>query len=180
MVVNRPSVWFFTVVGGIDMGWGIEHTPFYIPDPRDPYDLAETSVSHALWGFATYGAAGAYSGIWPGPGHFGSMYYAFFSRKHVGAAYAGANAFDDTMFALSVYSEPFRFVGRALSKVAVPLAIVDIGYQTYSDPSDNPFTRGYEASPISLFFGDHLVQQHGIRGGIDQGFENLKKNFHLA
>ncbi len=162
------------------MGWGVQHTPFYIPDPRDPYDLAETAVSHALWSGAIYGSAWAFSGLRPGPGHFGTLYHAFLSRQHVGAAYAGTNAFDDTMFALSVYSEPFRYVGRAMSKVAVPLAIADIAYQTYSDPTDNPFTRGYEASPVSLLFGDHLFQQHGIRGGMAQGFENLKKNFHLA
>ncbi len=71
-------------------------------------------------------------------------------------------------------------VFRAMSKVAVPLAIADIAYQTYSDPSDNPITRGYEASPISLFFGDHLFQQHGFAGGMNQGLENVKKNLHLA
>ncbi len=71
-------------------------------------------------------------------------------------------------------------VFRNLGKVAVPLMIADIAYQTYSDPTDNPLTRGYEASPISLFFGDHLFQQHGIRGGMAQGFENVKKNLHLA
>ncbi len=179
MVVSPRRRWFY-IVGGIDMGWGIEHTPFYIPDPRDSHELVETSVSHALWGLAIYGAAGAYSGIWPGPGHLGTLYHAFLSRQHIGSAVMGTNAFDDTMYALSVYSEPFRYAGRVMSKVAVPLAIADIAYQTYSDPSDNPFTRGYEASPISLFFGDHLFQQHGIRGGMDQGFENLKKNFHLA
>ncbi len=162
------------------MGWGIQHTPFYIPDPRDPYDLAATSVSHSLYSGAIYASTWALTGANPGPGHLGSLYMSFFSRQHVGAAYAGTNAFDDTMFALSVISEPFRTVGRVASKVAVPLAIADIAYQTYSDPSDNPFTRGYEASPISLFFGDHLFQEHGIRGGMDQGFENLKKNFHLV
>ena len=67
-----------------------------------------------------------------------------------------------------------------LGKVAVPLMIADIAHQTYSDPTDNPLTRGYEASPVSLLFGDHLFQQHGFRGGMAQGFENLKKNFHLA
>ncbi len=162
------------------MGWGIQHTPFYIPDPRDPYDLAGTAVSHSFYAGATYGLAWALAGVRPGPGYFTTLYYAFFSRQHIGSAVAGTNAFDDTMYALSVYSEPFQYAGRVMSKVAVPLAIADIAYQTYSDPSDNPFTRGYEASPISLFFGDHLFQQHGIRGGMDQGFENLKKNFHLA
>ena len=162
------------------MGWGVRHTPFYVPDPRQPRELASSSLEHALFSGATFGVARALTGQSPGPGHLGIMYRAFLSRKHVGAAYAGTNAFDDTMFALSVYSEPFRSVGRVMSKVAVPLAVADIAYQTYSDPSDNPFTRAYEASVISLFFGDHLFQQHGIRGGIEQGFENLSKNLHLA
>ena len=179
MVVSPRRRWFY-IVGGIDMGWGIEHTPFYIPDPREPEDLKNAAFEHFLFQAATTGLVYAYSGLRPGPGHAGILYHAFFSRQHVGAAYAGTNAFDDTMYALSVYSEPFQYVGRVMSKIAVPIAVADIAIQTYSDPSDNPFTRGYEASPISLFFGDHLFQQHGIRGGMEQGFENLKKNFHLA
>ncbi len=179
MVVSPRRRWFY-IVGGIDMGWGIEHTPFYIPDPRDPHDLAETSVSHALWSLAIYGAAGAYAGVWPGPGHLGTLYHAFSSRQHIGAAYAGTNAFDDTMFALSVYSEPFRAVGRVASKVAVPLAIADIAYQTYSDPSDNPFTRAWQASPTSFLFGDHYWQQHGVQEGTRVAFSEMAKNFHLA
>ncbi len=162
------------------MGWGIEHTPFYIPDPRKPEDLKDAAFEHFLYQSATTALVYAYSGLRPGPGHAGVLYHAYFSRQHVGAAYAGTNAFDDTMFALSVYSEPFQYVGRVMSKIAVPIAVADIAVQTYSDPTDNPFTRGYEASPISLFFGDHLFQQHGIRGGMYQGIENVKKNFHLA
>lgn len=162
------------------MGWGVEHTPFYIPDLRDPDDIQDAVFEHFLYQVGTTAFVYAYTGLHPGPGHAGVLWHAFLSKEHVGAAYAGTNSFDDTMYALSVYSKPFQVVGRVMSKVAVPLAIADIGYQTYSDPSDNPFTRGYEASPISLFFGDHLFQQHGIRGGMAQGFENLKKNFHLV
>ncbi len=179
MVVSPRRRWFY-IVGGIDMGWGIQHTPFYIPDPRDPYDLAGTVVSHSFYGGASYAAAWALAGTRPGPGHLTTLYYAFFSRQHIGAAYAGTNAFDDTMYALSVVSEPFRVVGRVASKVAVPLAIADIAYQTYSDPSDNPFTRGWQASPTSFLFGDHYWQQHGVQQGTRVAFSEMAKNFHLA
>lgn len=99
------------------MGWGLEHTPFYVPDPRDPRDLAETAVSHALWGGASLGVAWAISGVYPGPGHLGTMWHAFFSRQHIGAAYAGTNAFDDTMFALRTYAKPFSPLIKAAGVV---------------------------------------------------------------
>ncbi len=162
------------------MGWGIEYTPFYIPDPRNPEDLRDAAFEHFLYQVGTTAFVYAYTGLRPGPGHAGILYHAYLSKEHVGAAYAGTNSFDDTMYALSVYSKPFRTAARVAAKVAVPLGIADIAYQTYSDPSDNPFTRGYEASPISLFFGDHLFQQHGFAGGMNQGLENVKKNLHLA
>ncbi len=179
MVVSPRRRWFY-IVGGIDLGWGFEHTPLYIPDPRDPDDLKDAAIEHFLYQLGSTALIYGYTGLRPGPGHAGILYHAFLSKEHVGAAYAGTNAFDDTMFALSVYSQPFRTVGRVMSKIAVPIAAADVALQTISNPSDNPFTRGYEASPISLLFGDHLFQQHGIRGGIHQGFENVKKNFHLA
>ncbi len=102
------------------MGWGVQHTPFYIPDPRDPHDLVETGISHSLWSAAIYGAAWAYTGAYPGPGHLGTMYSAFFSRQPVGAAGAGATAFDDTMYAMRVYSTPFRAAARFAAPVLIP------------------------------------------------------------
>ncbi len=161
-------------------GWGFSHTPLYIPNLHDEDDVVSHIFGHAVTGAGLSIAARLYAGSWPAGGHLSQLYRAILSPAHIGSAYAGTNAFQDTMFALSVYSEPFQYAGRLMSKAAVPLAIADIGYQTYSDPSDNPFTRGYEASPISLFFGDHLFQQHGIRGGMEQGFENVMMNFHLA
>ncbi len=179
MVVSPRRRWFY-IVGGIDMGWGIEHTPFYIPDPRQPEDLKNAAFEHFLFQAATTGLVYAYSGLRPGPGHVGILYHAFFSRQHVGAAYAGTNAFDDTMFALSVYSEPFQHVGRVMSKIAVPIAVADVAVQTISDPSDNPFTRGWQASPTAFLFGDHYWQQHGVQEGTRVAFSEMAKNFHLA
>ena len=95
------------------MGWGYQHTPFYIPDPRDPYDVAESVVTHAAYGFASWSIAYALGGSNPGPGHLGTLYRAFLSPAHVGASYAGTNAFDDTMFALRTYARPFGVVARA-------------------------------------------------------------------
>ncbi len=163
-------------------GWGFSHTPLYIPNPRDEHDVASHIFGHTVTGAGLSLAARLYAGSWPAGGHLSQLYRALLSPAVLGSSrnIPPVTAWDDTMFALSVYSEPFRFVGRAMSKVAVPLAIADIAYQTYSDPSDNPITRGYEASPISLFFGDHLFQQHGFAGGMNQGLENVKKNLHLA
>ncbi len=109
------------------MGWGYQHTPFYIPDPRDPYDVAETVVSHVAWGFGSWSIAYALTGSNPGPGYLGTLYRAFLSRAHVGAAYAGTNAFDDTMFALRVYGTPFRIAARVLSPAAVVSSAMLLG-----------------------------------------------------
>ncbi len=102
------------------MGWGVQHTPFYLPDPTDPHDLVETAISHTLWGGAITGAAWALSGSYPGPGHLGTLYRAFLSPVHVGASYAGTSAFDDTMYALRVYSEPLRAAARFSAPILIP------------------------------------------------------------
>ncbi len=125
------------------MGWGYQHTPFYVPDPRDPYDLAETAVSHAAWGFASWSLAYALTGSNPGPGHLGTLYRAFLSRAHLGAAYAGTNAFDDTMFALRTYARPITvpigYVAPALPLLAGAAVVLGgsayIAHKIQTDPS---------------------------------------------
>ncbi len=102
------------------MGWGFKHTPFYVPDPTDPHDVFETAISHTIWGGAVTGAAWAFSGSYPGPGHVGTLYRAFLSPTHVGASYAGTSALDDTLFALRVYSEPLRAAARFAAPVLIP------------------------------------------------------------
>lgn len=105
------------------MGWGIKHTPAYIPDPRDPVDIAETTISHAVFGTVTWAGASLIAGANAGPGHLGIMGRALFSPAHVGAAGAGTNALADTVYALRIYSTPFRIATRAVgSAAAIPLA----------------------------------------------------------
>lgn len=105
------------------MGWGYKHTPAYIPDPRDPSDMVETAISHAVYGTATWAAASLLVGQSAGPGHLGLMARALFSPAHVGAAGAGTNALADTMYAMRIYSTPFRIAARAAgSTAAIPLA----------------------------------------------------------
>ncbi len=140
------------------MGWGYQHTPFYIPDPTDPYDLAETAVTHTLYGGAAYAGAWALSGSYPGPGHLGTLWNAFGSRAHVGASYMGTNAFDDTMFALRVYGTPFRIAARALAPVAAAIMVHDLveGYVRTSDEMGgfaSPSSSGVGLSPGSHDYG---------------------------
>ena len=108
------------------MGWGISHTPAYVPDPRDPQDMAETAVSHVIWGGATWAAASLYAGTAAGPGHLGLLYHAFFSPTHVGASYAGTNALADTVYAMRVYSTPFRIAARASAPFVAAAGIAGI------------------------------------------------------
>ncbi len=110
------------------MGWGIKHTPFYVPDPTDSHDVFETAISHTLWGGAVTGTAWALSGSYPGPGHVGTLYRAFFSPAHVGSVAMGTNAFDDTMFALRVYSEPLRAAVRFSAPVLIPTLMLGSVY----------------------------------------------------
>lgn len=130
------------------MGWGYQHTPFYIPDPRDPYDLAETAVTHLLYGAASYGLAWALSGSYPGPGHLGTLWNAFGSRAHVGAAYAGTNAFDDTMFALRVYSQPLRVAARVAVPLSTLVTVAQVG-RSLQGTKEGSLQHYYESSRIS-------------------------------
>jgi hypothetical protein len=105
------------------MGWGLKHSPLYVPDPRDPHDLAETAVGHAVTGGGMSLALRAYAGSWPAGGHLAQMYRALLSPAHIGSRAMGTNALADTVYALRVYSEPFRYVGRiGSSAAAIPLA----------------------------------------------------------
>ncbi len=105
------------------MGVGWKHTPLYLPDPRDPEDVAEAALSHAVYGGIVWAGASLVTGTWAGPGHLGILARAFFSPAHVGASYAGTNALADTMFAMRVYSTPFRAAARFVAPVAIPLAL---------------------------------------------------------
>lgn len=108
------------------MGWGYKHTPAYIPDPRDPSDMVETAISHAVYGTATWAAASLLVGQSAGPGHLGLMARALFSPAHVGAAGAGTNALADTVYAMRVYSTPFRIAARASAPLVAAAGIAGI------------------------------------------------------
>ncbi len=62
-------------------------------------------------------------------------------------------------------------------RVVAPIAAVGIGYDVVTNPSDNPITRGWHASPTAFLFGDHYFQQHGIKKGTRVAFSNMAKNF---
>lgn len=108
-------------------GTGIQHTPFYIPDWHDPMDIASTAASHVGYGYAARGAAYAYGGSWA-PSHAGIFYEALFSPRVVRG---GSSALSETMFAMRVYSTPFRAVARFLGPVGLA---VWLGYELYQAP----------------------------------------------
>ena len=130
------------------MGWGYQHTPFYIPDPRDPYDVAETAISHAAWGLGSWSIAYALTGSNPGPGYLGTLYRAFLSPAHVGASYAGTNAFDDTMFALQVYSQPLRVAARVAVPLSTLITVAEVG-RSLQGSKEGSLQHHYESSRIA-------------------------------
>ena len=142
------------------MGWGYQHTPFYIPDPRDPYDLAESAVTHSAYGFGAWSLAYALGGSNPGPGYLGTLYRAFFSPVHLGSVrnVPPLSAWDDTMFALRVYSTPLRYVARVLAPVGAAVMVHDLveGYVRTSDEMGgfaSPSSSGVGLSPGSHDYG---------------------------
>ena len=64
--------------------------------------------------------------------------------------------------------------GRRVIPVAAAAGIV---YDTVTNPTDNPITRAWQASPTAFLFGDHYFQQHGIKEGTRVAFSNMAKNF---
>lgn len=115
------------------MGWGIPHTPLYIPDPRDPRDVAETALSHVVYGGLVWAGASAVAGVSAGPGHLGILYRAFLSPAHIGASYAGSSALADTMYAMSVYAEPFVAAARVVVPTLAVAALVVVESKVQSE-----------------------------------------------
>ena len=102
-------------------------------------DYRRFLIEHAAASSLVWVAASAYGGS---PAHGGiasTMYRAFFSPAHVGSATAGTSAMADTIYAMSVYAEPFVAAGRLLSYAAVPAIIVGgsafIAHKVQTDPS---------------------------------------------
>ena len=98
------------------------------PDPFSFPDTPEQALSDYLLhvGIAAGTVIGvyAYTGLYAGPGMAGTVYAAMFSTAEVGAAGAGSVALTDTMYAMSVYAEPFIAVGRFIAPVAAAMVVV--------------------------------------------------------
>ena len=113
------------------------------PDPFSIPDSPEQAMSDFLLHTAITGGAylGVYAvtGAYAGPGHAGLLWATFFSSAEVGAAGASTSAFADTMFALSVYSEPVVAAANVASVLAVPAIIIGgsayIAHKINTDPA---------------------------------------------
>ena len=101
------------------------------PNPLGIPDTPEQAMSDFLFSTAisggAMGLAWVITGSYPGPGPVGTVMRAFFSPAHVGASYAGASALDDTLFALRVYSEPFRLAARVLGPIGMGITAMQVG-----------------------------------------------------
>jgi len=113
----------------LSRSYGFRHTPLYFPDFSDPSDVALSFVSHAAYAYGARAAALAYSGAWPGPGHGGIIYEALFSPA---VQRGGSSALSETMYAMRVYSTPFRAVARFLGPVGLA---VWFGSELYANRS---------------------------------------------
>ena len=81
----------------------------------------------------------AYTGMYAGPGHMGILYHAFFSPAAVGARGAGTVALADTVYAGSVYAEPFIAVARFVFRWSLPTFAVYAFYTAATaDILDSP------------------------------------------
>ncbi len=96
--------------------------PFSVPDT--PEQFLSDWLLHAGIGAGTVIGVYAYTGLYAGPGHAGIVYHALFSRAVVGSTVGGLQgsvALTDTMYAMSVYVEPFVAAARFVAPVVVPL-----------------------------------------------------------
>ena len=79
-----------------------------------------------------------YTGMYAGPGHMGILYHAFFSPAAVGARGAGTVALADTVYAGSVYAEPFVAAARFAARWSLPVFAVYGFYTAATDPTPSP------------------------------------------
>jgi len=118
------------------MGYEYKFDPFRILDPRDPSDVAEFVVEHAIEAFSVSMAVRAYTGAWPGPGHVSTVARALFSPSMMGSGAASnvarQSALSSTRFALGVYASPFLRAARFLGPVGTA---VWLGYELYHAPA---------------------------------------------
>lgn len=109
--------------------------PFAFPD--SPEQLVSDLLLHGAIGMGTAVGVGLYTGAWAGPGTLGTIAYALFDTAPLGAS--GVVAFEETMFALSVYAEPFVAVGNVVAPLVAPLALIAgtayVAHKIQTDPS---------------------------------------------
>ncbi len=99
--------------------------PFEVP--TTPEQALSDYLLHAGIAAGTLIGVYAYTGAYAGPGMVGTVYAAMFSTAEVGAVGAGSVALTDTIYAMSVYAEPFVAVGRVFGPVAAAVTVVAAG-----------------------------------------------------
>ncbi len=114
--------------------------PFEIPET--PEQALSDYLLHMGIAAGTLIGVYAYTGAYAGPGVAGTVYAAMFSTAEVGAAGAGSVALTDTVYAMSVYAEPFVAVARYVAPVAAAVVAVAatayVGHQVMTaTPSDS-------------------------------------------
>jgi len=109
------------------------------PDPLGFPESPEQAVSDFLLhaGITAGAVIGvyAYTGLYAGPGTAGTIYAAFFSTAEAGAAGASTVALSDTIYAMSVYAEPFVAVGGFIVRWSLPTFALYGFYKAATDPS---------------------------------------------
>ncbi len=113
--------------------------------------------------------------VGPWVGYYTGDYLPTFSEESIGATVSMTGF----LYALGATARLAAATFVAARNYTPHMAAAAITLDVIANPEDNVITRAYEASVLSLFFGDHLFQQHGIRGGLEQGYENLLKNFRV-
>ena len=115
--------------------------PFEVP--TTPEQALSDYLLHAGIAAGTLIGVYAYTGLYAGPGHAGMIYMAFFSTAEVGAAGAGSVALTDTMYAMSVYAEPFvaaaRFVAPIFAAMVVVAATAYVSHKVVTATPSDPY-----------------------------------------
>ena len=111
--------------------------------------------------------------VGPWIGYSTGNYLPYFSEESVAATIAQTSIIYG-LGASARFGAAAFIAGRRVIPIA---AAVGIAYDTVRNPTDNPITRAWEASPTAFLFGDHLWQKHGIKEGTRVGLSNLAKNF---
>jgi hypothetical protein len=96
---------------------------------------------HAGIGAGTVIGVYAYTGLLPGPGHAGIIYRALFSRAVVGSTVGGLQgsvALTETIYAGSVYAEPFVAAVRFIGRWSLPAIAVTSFYIAATDKTPSP------------------------------------------